>query len=167
MQYPELTQKIKSIPSLIPIVNQLKTQGKIIVSNNGTYDLLHIGHIMGLIEAKRQGDILIVGINDDASVRAYKGEHRPINNEHIRAQMLAALNCIDYVFIFSESTPTSWLEKLRPQIHTNGAEYGEDCIEKPVVEAYGGKIHLLPMVSEYSTTQLIEKINALPPQTGQ
>ena len=144
------------------MVAELKQQGKIIVTNNGSYDLMHLGHIYGLFNAKAQGDILIVGLNSDASIKSYKSIHRPINDEHMRLRMLAAIECVDYVFSFDETTPHTWLERLKPQVHTNGAEYGEDCIERELIESQGGKIHLLPMVDGYKTTLMIEKIKNTP-----
>lgn len=159
--YPELENKIVSLDSLFPIVDKLKAQGKTIVTNNGSYDIVHLGHILGLFEAKRQGDILIVGVNSDASIQGYKGPTRPINDQRMRSHLLAALSCTDYVFLFDELTPLSWLEKIKPHVHTNGAEYGENCIEREIIEAHGGKIYLLPMVEGYKTTNIIEKIKRI------
>lgn len=159
--YPELENKIVSLSRLLPIVEKLKSQEKTIITNNGSYDIVHLGHIYGLFEAKRQGDILIVGVNSDASVRAYKNPNRPINDERMRANLLAAISCVDYVFLFDDLTPLSWLEQIKPHIHTNGAEYGENCIEREVVEKNGGKIYLLPILEGYKTTAIIEKIKKI------
>jgi rfaE bifunctional protein nucleotidyltransferase chain/domain len=156
--YLELENKIVSLEQLIPIVQKLKADGKIIVTNNGSYDIVHLGHILGLFEAKQQGDILIVGVNSDFSVRSYKDPSRPINDEYMRARVLAALSCTDYIFLFDDLDPREWLEKIQPHIHTNGAEYGNDCIERNAVESHGGKIHLLSMIEGYKTTNIIEKI---------
>ena len=156
--YPELENKIVSLETLPALVKKLKSQGKTIVTNNGSYDIVHLGHILGLFEAKRQGDILIVGVNSDFSVKSYKGSHRPINDERMRVRLLAALSCTDYVFLFDDLDPRKWLETIQPDIHTNGAEYGNNCIERDVVEAHGGKIYLLSMVEGYKTTNIIEKI---------
>jgi rfaE bifunctional protein nucleotidyltransferase chain/domain len=156
--YPELEKKIVSLETLLPLVKQLKSEGKIIVTNNGSYDIVHLGHILGLFEAKRQGDILIVGLNSDFSVKSYKGPNRPINDEYMRSHLLAALTCTDYIFLFDDLDPREWLKKIQPHVHTNGAEYGTDCIEREVVENQGGKIHLLSMIEGYKTTNIIEKI---------
>ncbi len=158
LNYPELEKKIVSLETLLPIVQQLKSEGKTIVTNNGSYDIVHLGHILGLFEAKQQGDILIVGVNSDFSVKSYKGPDRPINDEKMRSHLLAALSCTDYVFLFDDLDPRDWLNKIQPHIHTNGAEYGENCIEREVVESHGGKIHLLSMVDGYKTTNIIQKI---------
>lgn len=158
--YPELENKIVTLDALLPIVEKLKSEGKTIVTNNGSYDIVHLGHILGLFEAKRQGDILIVGINSDASVRAYKSPKRPINDEYMRVRLLAALSCTDYVFLFDDLDPLRWLDKIKPHVHTNGAEYGENCIEREVVEKNNGKIYLLPIIEGYKTTHIIEKIKA-------
>ena len=90
-----------------------------------------MGHVISLFEAARQGDVLIVGVNSDALVRAYKGPTRPINPQEARVRMLAALSCVDYVFTFDETVPMAFLERLRPHVHTNGAEYGWDCVDAP------------------------------------
>src|SRR3989442_8488987 len=96
-KYPELENKIVTLDQLVPKIAALKSQGKIIVTNNGSYDIMHLGHVLGLFEAKHLGDILIVGINSDLSVRGYKGPTRPINPEQMRVHMIAALMCVDYV----------------------------------------------------------------------
>ncbi len=153
-----LENKVKTLPQLLQICQEQKKHNKIIVSNNGCYDILHLGHVLSLLEAKEQGDILIVGINSDASVKANKGPQRPINNEHTRQCLVAALACVDYVFLFNETTPLEWLKLLKPQVHTNAAEYGDDCIEKEVVSEYGGRIHLLTPVSGFSTSNIIKQV---------
>lgn len=158
--YPELEEKIKTLDELLLHVKKHRAAGKQIVTNNGSYDLMHLGHLLGLFESKRQGDVLIVGLNSDSSIKAYKGEYRPINPEFMRARMIAAIECVDYVFLFDETEPMGWLEKIKPAVHTNGAEYGQDCIEREVVEKHGGKIYLLPMVEGFKTTTMIEKIKA-------
>lgn len=156
--YPELENKVITLEKLTPLVEKLKREGKTIVTNNGSYDIVHLGHILGLFEAKNQGDILIVGVNSDVSVRAYKNPNRPINDEKMRIRLLAALSCTDYVFLFDELNPITWLEKIKPDIHTNGEEYGENCIERDTVEKNGGEIYLLSMTEGYKTTNIIEKI---------
>jgi len=150
--------KIISQHGMPELMQDLKKQNKKIVTCNGTFDILHIGHIKFLKEAKKQGDILIVGINSDKSVKENKGPDRPINNEKNRAETLAALECVDYVIIFDEKTPIKLLEKIKPDIHANGEEYGRDCIEAPTVKKHGGKIHLIKNYGGFSTTKLIENI---------
>ncbi len=163
MQIAALENKIKCLDELVPLVAELKQQGKRIVTNNGSYDIMHLGHVVGLFAAKAQGDVLIVGLNSDKSIKSYKGEDRPINDEAMRLRMLAAISCIDYVFLFDEDNPIAWLDKIKPQIHTNGSEYGQDCIEKDVVEKNGGEIVLLPMIDGYKTTNIIKKIQQIRP----
>lgn len=161
MRFEALEKKIQTLETLLPKVQALKAAGKKIVTNNGSYDLMHLGHLYGLFEAKAQGDVLIVGLNSDKSVKSYKGESRPINDENMRAHMMAGISAVDYVFLFDEETPLSWLAKIKPDVHTNGAEYGEDCIEREVVEAGGGSIYLLPILEGYKTSMMIDKIRGV------
>lgn len=128
---------------------------------NGCFDLLHAGHIRSFRDAKALGDILVVGLNSDASVRAIKGELRPVVSEEDRAETVAALEAVDYVTIFNESDPVAVLSQLRPDIHCKGADYadGKRAIpEQPIVEAYGGEIRFLPLHEGRSTSGLIERI---------
>ena len=140
------------------IVKEIKKQNKTIVTCNGCFDILHIGHLKFLEEAKEQGDVLIVAINSDSSVKENKGPERPINTENNRAEALAALECVDYITVFNEKTPINLLEIIKPNIHVNGEEYGEDCIEASTVKKFGGKMHLVKKYKDFSTTRLIEKI---------
>jgi len=131
------------------------------VWTNGCFDLLHAGHIRSFRDAKALGDILVVGLNSDASVRAIKGELRPVVSEEDRAETVAALEAVDYVTIFNESDPVAVLSQLRPDIHCKGADYadGKRAIpEQPIVEAYGGEIRFLPLHEGRSTSGLIERI---------
>jgi len=153
-----MDSKIKTRGEIEQIAKELKNQNKTIVTCNGCFDILHIGHIKFLTEAKAQGDILIVGINSDSSVKENKGPERPINNENDRAQVLAAIKVVDYVTIFSEPTPIKLLETIKPNIHTNGEEYGEDCIEAETVKKHNGRIHLVKLKKGLSTTDIINKI---------
>lgn len=154
-----MTNKIKIISELKKIVLKLKSQNKTIVTTNGVFDILHIGHIRYLQKAKKLGDILIVGLNSDASVKRLKGTKRPINNQNDRAEVLSALECVDYVLIFNEDTPIEWLSEIKPNIHVKGGDYDMGkIIEKEIVEKNGGKIVILPKVPEVSTTDIIERI---------
>ncbi len=145
---------------LAPLAGLLRTQGKRIVTINGSFDLLHAGHLFILEEAKRQGDVLIVGLNSDASVKRYKSADRPLIPEAERAQMLLALRCVDYVHIFDEDVPMPFLEEVRPDVHVNGSEYGNECIEAPAVRQHGGTIHIVEKIPGLSTSQIIAKIKA-------
>ncbi len=152
------SDKIVPWDTLAKIVQKLKQKGKIIVTTNGSFDLLHIGHVTMLQEAKSLGDVLIVGMNSDASVKRYKGKYRPICPQEHRAEMLAALECTDYITIFDELTPIDLLKVIQPHIHVNSPEHGYDCVECEVVEQHGGRIHLAHLVEGMSTSQLIERI---------
>ncbi len=135
-----------------------REKGERIVSTNGVFDLLHVGHVRYLQEARKLGDLLIVGVNSDASVRRLKGETRPINPAEERAELLLALRCVDYCVIFEEETPVSLLEKIRPTFHTKGGDYNiETMPETSVVRHYGGDIRLLPFVEGRSSSRLIER----------
>ena len=154
-----MIEKIKSLEELSEIVAKLKADGKVVVTTNGCFDILHIGHIRYLEAAKKQGDILIVAVNTDASVKENKGPTRPLNTENDRAEALAALECVDYVMLFSEKTPEELLSQIKPNVHVKGGDYDvSQIIEKDVVEKNDGKIVLIPEVKGYSTTSLIEKI---------
>lgn len=150
--------KIKSIEELRHIVDDFKSNNKTIVTINGCFDMLQLGHIYILYEAKKQGDILLVGLNSDASVKRLKGNDRPINDQATRCQLMAALQMVDYVFIFEEDDPRAFLNKLRPDVHVNDASYGTNCIEAEVLKSYGGSLHLVEKFKVPSTTQTIEKI---------
>lgn len=151
--------KIKNLEELKNIVNELKNQNKKIVTTNGVFDILHIGHIRYLQEAKKLGDILIVAINSDNSVKKIKDPKRPLNNENDRAEALASLECVNYITIFSEENPINFLEIVKPDIHVKGGDYKIDkIIEKDTVERNNGKIVLIPEVKGHSTTALIKKI---------
>ena len=147
---------------LLEAVKKERELGKTIVTTNGTFDLIHRGHISILETAKSQGDILIVGLNGDKSVKAYKGPDRPINPENERAEILLSLEPVDYVYIFQEPECIHFVELVKPDIHVNDASYGENCIERSAVEAGGGKLFLLDKVETLSTTDIIEKIKNLP-----
>lgn len=151
--------KIKTIEELEKIVKDLKKEGKKIVFTNGCFDLLHAGHIQLLNEARRYGDVLIVGINSDSSVRQLKGKNRPITGERERAELLAALSTVDYIIIFNEDTPEETLERLQVHVHVKGGDYSSESLpEAGVVRRYGGEIILLPYIEGYSTSAIIAKI---------
>ena len=142
------------------LVEEAKKNGKKVVFTNGCFDILHAGHVTYLTEAKRQGDILIVGVNSDASVKRLKGETRPINSEYDRAFVLDALKSVDYTVIFEEDTPEELIACLEPSIHVKGGDYKkEDLPETKIVESYGGEVIILNFVEGKSTTNIIEKIN--------
>ena len=154
-----MLNKIKTRDELKLIIQKAKEQGKKVVTTNGCFDVLHVGHLRYLQSAKQLGDILIVAINSDESVRAIKGEKRPLVPEDERAELLAGLECVDYVMIFPELDPKQFLTELRPNIHVKGGDYSLDrVIERETVESIGAKLHLLPGAEGKSTTNLIEVI---------
>ncbi len=153
-----MNKKIKTRSEILKIVEKLKKSGKKIVTYNGSFDLIHKGHILSLEEAKKQGDILIILLNSDSSIRAYKGPNRPILDQAERSNIIAALEKVDFVCVFDEITPLTILNKIKPDIHCNGPDWGENCIEKEIVERNGGKIHILKWIKGHSTTNIINKI---------
>lgn len=154
--------KLPDWPVLLRLRAEARAAGRVIVWTNGTFDLLHPGHIKSLEQARALGDMLIVGVNSDRSVKAYKGPLRPILNETERATMVAALECVSAVIIFDEDTPAESLVKLQPDIHCKGAEYappnGRPVPERAVVESYGGRIEYLPLLPGVSTTEILNRI---------
>ncbi len=141
------------------VVKKLKEQGKKVVFTNGCFDILHVGHLRYMNEAKECGDVLIVGVNSDDSVRRLKGPTRPINSEDDRAEMLCGLKAVDYAVIFTEDTPNNLIEELKPSIHVKGGDYKkEDLPETEVVERNGGEVRILQLVDGKSTTNVVNKI---------
>jgi rfaE bifunctional protein nucleotidyltransferase chain/domain len=148
--------------TLAELLADIRSQGKRVVFTNGCFDLLHPGHISTLTQAKRLGDVLVVGINSDASVKRLKGEHRPILNEEERATILAALEAVDFVTIFAEDTPLELIRLLQPQVLVKGGDWNlEAVVGRDVVEGTGGRVVLIPYQPGSSTTGIIERILAL------
>ena len=143
------------------IVTSLKAKGKRIVFTNGCFDILHVGHVRYLKEAKALGDILILGLNSDSSVKSLKGSNRPINNESDRAEVLSALKSIDYVVIFDEKSPCELLDRIKPDFHTKGADYTLETLpkeEKDVILKNHINVKFIEFVQGKSTTSTIEKM---------
>jgi len=147
-----LPEKIKTFSS------EIKQNGKTIATLNGSFDILHLGHLEMLAQASQTADILFVLLNSDLSIQTYKSPRRPIRSLQERLYHVAALEMVDFVSWFEETDPCAILEKIRPHVHVNGSDYGENCIEADVVKSYGGKIHIVELVPGYSTTKLMEKI---------
>ena len=140
-------------------VKQLQENGKKVVFTNGVFDILHVGHLTYLEEARELGDVLIVGVNSDRSVKTNKGDKRPINSEKNRAEMLLGLKFVDFTVIFDEKTPENLLSLLKPDIHVKGGDYKkEDLPETEIVEKNGGEVKILSFVDNISTTEIINKI---------
>lgn len=158
-EHPDSDVKIKNLDVLVSVVEEEKARGKKIAFTNGCFDLLHVGHVRYLQKARKFGDLLVLGLNSDASVRRLKGEKRPLINENERAHILAALDCIDYVVIFEEDTPLRLLEAIKPAVLVKGGDYTpETVVGKDLVESYGGRVELVQFVDGKSTTNIIEKI---------
>ena len=155
----KVNRKIRSLNELKQISKRLKKEGKKVVFTNGCFDLLHIGHIKYLQKAKELGDVLIVGVNSDDSVKEMKGKERPFFPEEERVQILAALECVDYITVFPECLPNKLIEILKPDVHVKGGDYQpEELPEAKIVESYGGKVVIVDEVKGKSTTELINLI---------
>src|SRR5581483_8219999 len=136
-----------------------RAQGQRVVFTNGCFDILHRGHIACLNLAKTLGDLLVVGLNSDASIRRLKGAGRPINGLEDRAHVLAALSCVDHIVPFEEDTPAEIIRAIRPDIYVKGGDYTrERLVEAPLVQSLGGAVHILPYVEDRSTTSIIARI---------
>lgn len=145
---------------LSDLLQELKTRrtNRRVVFTNGCFDLLHIGHIRYLQEAKRQGDLLVVGVNSDDSVKRLKGPTRPIQNEKDRAEILAALACVDYTVVFPEDTPENLIHAVKPDVLVKGGDWKvESIVGGSFVQSYGGQVLSLQFIEGRSTTKLIEK----------
>ncbi len=154
-----LRSKIYYRNELAPLLQNAKADGKVVVTTNGCFDVLHLGHLRYLQAARELGELLVVAVNSDSSVRQLKGENRPLVPEAERAEMLAGLECVDYVVIFPELTPVELLAELKPSIHVKGGDYKlAELVEREVVEAHGGKVIVGLNVPGKSTTNLIQVI---------
>src|SRR3989344_4681135 len=152
-------QKVLPLSELGEIVANLKKQGKKIVTKNGAVDLLHVGHIRTLEASKALGDILIVGVNSDSSIKQYKSDLRPIISENDRAEMVASLACVDFVTIYNEPDPRNFLEIVKPDIHTGPGDFKvESMLEASTVEKNGGTVVIISRTPHESTTSIIERI---------
>lgn len=159
MEWAEESQKKILDPKDVETkVASLRRQHKTIATLNGSFDLLHAGHLYILFEASKVADVLIVAVNSDTSVRAYKNPKRPIISLPYRIEMLTAIAFVDYVTWFDETDPRSILEKIKPDVHVNGSEYGENCIEAEVVKKNGGRLHLVERIPGLATSDIIRKI---------
>ena len=148
-----------SLDRLLEQLKQHRAAGRRVVTTNGCFDLLHVGHVRFLSEARALGDVLVVGLNSDASVRRLKGSGYPIVSEEARATMLAALRPVDHVVVFAELLPNDLLALLQPDVHCKAADYTADALpEAEVVRRHGGEVHILPLTEGYSTSRLIERV---------
>lgn len=151
--------KLVNREDLPALLKELRTDGKTIVTTNGCFDILHVGHVRYLQKTKTFADVLIVALNSDVSVKKIKGPDRPINNENDRAEILCALACVDYVVLFDESSPENLLVEIKPDVHTKGADYTVETLpEAKAIMANGGRIEFISFVEGKSTTAVIEKM---------
>ena len=155
-------QKIISFDKIENWVNAKKIISRTIAFTNGCFDILHEGHIYSLSQAAKEADILVVGVNADASVTKIKGEHRPINNQHSRSLILASLLIVDAVVIFEEDTPLELIKKIMPDVLVKGGDYTvETVVGSKEVIANGGRVIINPLIENFSTTGIIQKIKSL------
>ncbi len=163
MNQPQIIpHKIFTLPELLKEIARRRLIGKTIAFTNGCFDILHRGHIASLSEAAAEADFLVVGVNADASVRKLKGEHRPVNDQQARAEILASLLMVDAVVIFEEDTPLELIKAILPEVLVKGGDYTlEQIVGAKEVIAAGGKVVINPLVPGFSTTGLIEKIHKL------
>jgi len=148
-----------TIADAVALVAEVRAGGKTVVFTNGVFDLLHPGHVRYLQHARAMGDLLIVGVNSDRSVRAIKGPSRPITTQDERAELIAALACVDAAVVFDEDTPWQLIAALQPDVLVKGADWAEDAIVgREIVAARGGRVVRVPIESGYATTAIIDRI---------
>ena len=157
---PWKEEKYISPEALAEKILELRQEGKTIATLNGSFDLLHAGHLKMIHEASQQADVLLMALNSDSSIQKYKSPLRPIVPLEHRLEMVAALQFVDYVTYFNETDPIAFLELVKPDVHVNGAEYGDECIEAKVVKKHGGRIHIVQLAPGLSTSNLIKKIKS-------
>lgn len=159
MEWKECSQqKVIDPEELEACVLKWRSEGKTIATLNGSFDLLHAGHLYMIYEASKTADILLLALNSDRSIREYKGEHRPIISLPQRIEMITGLTYVDYVTWFDETNPCALIEKVRPNVHVNGVEYGNKCIEADVVKQVGARLHLVKRIANLATSDIIERI---------
>ena len=159
-----ISEKVVPLEELAQRASKLRAAGKKIVATNGCFDLLHVGHVRYLNAARALGDALIVGINADESVRELKGPGRPVNNQNDRAEIVAALECVDLVAIFLEMRATRFLELAAPDVYVKGGDYNQDTLnaaEREVLQKIGAKIDIVPFEPGYSTTDLLSRLSEI------
>ncbi len=152
-------QRIYELHDLIPVVEAQKKRGRAVVFTNGCFDLLHVGHVRYLAQARREGDLLVVGLNSDRSVRSLKGPDRPVQRQEDRAEILASLRDVDYVVIFDEPTPIDLITALRPDVLVKGEDWKqEDIVGAKEVMSWGGRVVRATFTPGASTSSLIERV---------
>ncbi len=159
---PEYVQKKLITPKkLASFAEDVRKRGKTLATLNGSFDLLHAGHLQIIYEASKQADVLLVALNSDASIKRYKSAQRPIIALRERLQMMAAIGFVTHVTWFEEDDPRNLLEIVQPDVHVNGQDWGANCIEAEVVKKYGGKLHIVSLVAGLSTSKIMDKIREM------
>jgi rfaE bifunctional protein nucleotidyltransferase chain/domain len=159
MSAPGAAKIVRDHAALARHIDEERAAGRRVVFTNGTFDLLHVGHLRSLTDARARGDLLVVALNSDASVRAYKGPHLPVQPEDERAELIAGLRCVDYVTLFDEPRCDGLLALLRPHVHAKGTEYTPETIpEAATVRAYGGEIAIVGDPKAHSSSWLMQRI---------
>ena len=156
-----MNSKILTLDQLAAESGRLRSESQRVVATNGCFDILHVGHVRYLTAARKLGDVLIVGLNGDDSVRQLKGEGRPVNREQDRAEVLAALESVDYVTIFPENRATNFLRAAAPAVYAKGGDYTADTLdpgERAVLDDFGSRIEIIPFEKGYSTSELLTRI---------
>jgi rfaE bifunctional protein nucleotidyltransferase chain/domain len=155
----DTAKKILTLEDLVTRLGKVRKSGQKIVFTNGCFDIMHVGHVRYLADARSEGDLLVVGLNSDASVRIIKGDKRPIVRQNHRAEVLASLGCVNFIVIFDEPDPLKLIQTLKPDVLVKGEDWTEDAIVgAESVKSQGGKIVRISFVEESSTTAIIEKI---------
>jgi rfaE bifunctional protein nucleotidyltransferase chain/domain len=150
--------RVVTVEQLLP-----ELAGRLVVFTNGCFDLLHVGHLRTLQWARQQGDVLVLGLNSDSSVRQLKGASRPITGQQDRAELLAGFACVDYVVIFEEADPMRLLDQIRPAVHVKGGDYrAEDLPEAQLVQSWGGRVLVTPLIEGRSTTKIESQLRETP-----
>jgi D-beta-D-heptose 7-phosphate kinase/D-beta-D-heptose 1-phosphate adenosyltransferase len=156
------TAKLKPLGRLASLLKRERKKGRKIVFTNGCFDILHVGHVRYLQKARSLGDLLVIGLNSDASVRRLKGAERPVAREKDRAEVLGALSCVDHLVLFPDATPERLIRAIRPDFLVKGGDWRKkDIVGSAFVESYGGSVRSLPYIRGFSTTRLLEKIKRL------
>jgi rfaE bifunctional protein nucleotidyltransferase chain/domain len=154
-----VTGKLKSLDEVITVAARARSSGKVVVFTNGCFDLLHRGHVHILRQAKAAGDLLIVAINSDQSVKAIKGPTRPVCSQMDRLELIAAMEMVDYVILFDEPEPSALIAAIKPNVLAKGGDWDkDDVVGKDIVERDGGRVLLVPYLSGYSTSEIIERV---------
>jgi rfaE bifunctional protein nucleotidyltransferase chain/domain len=156
-----VNSKILTLDQLAAESGRLRSESQRVVATNGCFDILHVGHVRYLAAAQKLGDVLVVGLNGDDSVRQLKGEGRPVNRERDRAEVLAALESVDYVTIFPENRATNFLRAAAPAVYAKGGDYTADTLdpgERAVLDEFGSRIEIIPFEKGYSTSELLTRI---------